>query len=392
MISYKKAVIEILSNCKPKTITLPISKAINCIAAKNVFSKRDNPSFDNSLLDGFAVKSTDVQKNKVLTIAGKISAGEKKKIKYKKNSCYQIATGCPIQLPFDSMIPYEQVIIKNKKNIQVKMLVKKFQNVRKKSSDFKKNSLILKKGTQIQASTLLAAKTLGISKIEVYSKPKIILFCSGDEISDNPSHINKTINGISEYLESFKNKYNYDFEYLGVVKDSKKDLKKVYNKIKKNKLKNTIFISTGGVSMGHKDFIPSALKKNKYKIIFHKMNMKPGRPTLFARKKDNFYFGLPGNPIATIVGFHFLIVPLIKKLQSKKISWNTGVLSNSQIKKSDMALLLRGKRKNRNIKILPGQESYKISTLLKANCWVLLDQNNSFIKRGSKVKYISYEN
>jgi len=256
----------------------------------------------------------------------------------------------------------------------------------------KKNSLIFKKGTQIQASTLLAAKTLGISKIEVYSKPKIILFCSGDEISDNPSHINKTINGISEYLESFKNKYNYDFEYLGVVKDSKKDLKKVYNKIKKNKLKNTIFISTGGVSMGHKDFIPSALKKNKYKIIFHKMNMKPGRPTLFARKKDNFYFGLPGNPIATIVGFHFLIVPLIKKLQSKKISWNTGVLSNSQIKKSDMALLLRGKRKNRNIKILPGQESYKISTLLKANCWVLLDQNNSFIKRGSKVKYISYEN
>jgi len=392
MISYKNAVKEILSSCRPKTITLPISKAINYIASKNVFSKRDNPSFDNSLLDGFAVKSTDVKKNKILVIVGKVSAGEKKKIKYKKNSCYQIATGCSIQSPYDSMIPYEQVIIKNKKNIQVKVLIKKSQNIRKKNSDFKKNSLIFKKGTQIQASTLLAAKTLGISKIEVYSKPKIILFCSGDEISDNPSHINKTINGISEYLESFKNKYNYDFEYLGVVKDSKKDLKKVYNKIKKNKLKNTIFISTGGVSMGHKDFIPSALKKNKYKIIVNKMNMKPGRPTLFARKKDNFYFGLPGNPIATIVGFHFLIVPLIKKLQSKKISWNTGVLSNSQIKKSDVALLLRGKRKNRNIKILPGQESYKISTLLKANCWVLLDQNNSFIKRGSKVKYISYEN
>ena len=67
-----------------------------------------------------------------------------------------------------------------------------------------------------------------------------------------------------------------------------------------------IIISTGGVSAGHKDFIPQVLKKkNKFKVIFHKILMKPGRPTLFAIKKSSYYFGLPGNPISTIVGFHF---------------------------------------------------------------------------------------
>ena len=120
--------------------------------------------------------------------------------------------------------------------------------------------------------------------------------------------------------------------------------------------------------------------------------MRPGRPTLFARRKSNFYFGLPGNPISTIVGFHFLIIPLVKKLQNDKIKWRSALLLNSQMKQSNMTLFLRGVKKDKYIKILPGQESYKISTLIKANCWVLLNQNYSFIRKGTTIKYLDYEN
>jgi molybdopterin molybdotransferase len=391
MLTYQQAVSKIITYAKPKIIEISISHALHYVAAENIYSKKSNPNFDNSLLDGYAAKSSDIKKNKKLRIIAKLSAGENKKIPYTKNACFQVATGCPIQKPYDCMIPYEQVD-REGNFILCKKSIRPYENIRKAGSDYKKKSLILPKGSKINASQLLAVKTLGITKIKVFAKPTIVLFCSGDEISDNPSATNKTINGISEYFNSFKDTYNYNFIYLGIVKDKAKDLQKIYNQLKKNKKENVIFVSTGGVSMGHKDFIPSMLTKYNYKIIFHRMNMKPGRPTLFARKNSSFYFGLPGNPISTIVGFHFLIMPLVHKLQNLSFQWKTGILNNNQSKNKKMSLFLRGSVMDKKINILPGQESYKISTLVKANCWVLLDQNKSLVKKGSNVKYINYEN
>ena len=391
MLTYQQAVSKIIIFAKPKIIKISISESLHYVVAENLYSKKSNPSFDNSLLDGYAAKSSDIKKNKKLNIIAKLSAGENKKIPYKKNACFQVATGCPVQKPYDCMIPYEQVD-REGKFILCKKSIRPYENIRKAGSDYKKKSLILRKGTKISASQLLAAKTLGISNVKVFAKPTVILFCSGDEISDNPNVADKTINGISEYFNSFKEQYNYNFIYLGIVKDKAKDLKKIYNALKKNKKENVIFVSTGGVSMGHKDFIPSMLKKYDYKIIFHRMNMKPGRPTLFARRNSSFYFGLPGNPISTIVGFHFLIMPLVLKLQNIQFKWKIGILNTNQIKNKKMSLFLRGSVMNKKINILPGQESYKISTLVNANCWVLLDQNKSLVKKGSNVKYINYEN
>jgi molybdopterin molybdotransferase len=382
MLTYQQAVSKIITYAKPKIIEISISHALHYVAAENIYSKKSNPNFDNSLLDGYAAKSSDIKKNKKLRIIAKLSAGENKKIPYTKNACFQVATGCPIQKPYNCMIPYEQVD-REGNFILCKKSIRPYENIRKAG---------LPKGSKINSSQLLAAKTLGITKIKVFAKPTIVLFCSGDEISDNPSATDKTINGISEYFNSFKDTYNYNFIYLGIVRDKAKDLQKIYNQLKKNKKENVIFVSTGGVSMGHKDFIPSMLTKYNYKIIFHRMNMKPGRPTLFARKNSSFYFGLPGNPISTIVGFHFLIIPLVHKLQNISFQWKTGILNNNQSKNKKMSLFLRGSVMDKKINILPGQESYKISTLVKANCWVLLDQNKSLVKKGSNVKYINYEN
>ena len=236
MLNYQQAVSKIIIFAKPKIIQISISEALHYVVAENLYSKKSNPSFDNSLLDGYAAKSSDIKKNKKLNIIAKLSAGENKKIPYKKNACFQVATGCPVQKPYDCMIPYEQVD-REGKFILCKKSIQPYENIRKAGSDYKKKSLILRKGTKISASQLLAAKTLGISKVKVFAKPTVILFCSGDEISDNPNLNNKTINGISEYFNSFKEQYNYNFIYLGIVKDKAKDLKKIYNALKKIKKK-----------------------------------------------------------------------------------------------------------------------------------------------------------
>ena len=391
MLNYHQAVQKVIATAKKQIIQIPITEALNFTLAKSIYAKKDNPSFNNSLLDGYAAKSTDVQKNKLLKIIGSISAGSLKKIPYKKDSCIQIATGCPIIEPYDCMIPYEQ-IEKSGSYISSKVNIRRFDNVRKQGTDYKKNSLIIAKGKIVCAQDILAAKTLGITKVDVYAKPNIVLFCSGDEITENSNSANKIITAMSEYFESYKHQYHFNFAYLGIVKDNRKDLKKIYNQISKVR-GNTIFISTGGVSAGHKDFIPTMLKKNKYKILFHKILMQPGRPTLFATKGNNYYFGLPGNPISGIVGFHFLIHPLLQSIQNKNTQvWKLGSISHAYKKNKKLTQFIRAKVTNGKITILPGQESYKRSTLVKANCWLMLDQTKSLIKKGEQVKYLSYEN
>ena len=113
------------------------------------------------------------------------------------------------------------------------------------------------------------------------------MFCSGDEISDKIVFNDKVINSIPEYINSYKEVYNFNFKYLGIVKDNKNSINKVFSKIKN--LNNTIIVSTGGVSAGHKDYFPKFLRQKKYKILFHRIGMQPGRPTLFATKNNNYY-------------------------------------------------------------------------------------------------------
>ena len=120
--------------------------------------------------------------------------------------------------------------------------------------------------------------------------------------------------------------------------------------------------------------------------------MQPGRPTLFATKSNNYYFGLPGNPISSIVGFHFLIIPLILSMQNIKIKMKSHKISHNYKKNPNLTELRRGLITKSGIKIIPDQESYKLNSLVKANCWLLLDQKSNFIKKGEKIKYIDYEN
>ena len=117
------------------------------------------------------------------------------------------------------------------------------------------------------------------------------------------------------------------------------------------------------MSAGHKDYFPKFLKSQNFNILFHKIKMQPGRPTLFAKRKSNYYFGLPGNPISTITGFHFLIAPMILAMQNQKIIFDQANLLHSYAKNPKLTQLRRGFIINKGIQILPDQESYKINTI-----------------------------
>ena len=390
------------SNIKISNELIKSIDSINRICSENIYSNYNYPSADNSSLDGFAINSRDTKgistkKFKKFKIIGSISAGSKPFKKFlKKNQAVEIMTGGILPRGANSIIPFEKCsLIKGKKNnyILIKQNFKKFENVRFKGSDYKKKDLLIKKNTLIKSNHIMAFKILGVGSIKVKKKINIVYFSSGNEVSEE-NHISywKIRNSNHHYLKSLKNNFLFDFKNLGILKDY--DEKKFYNKLHKIlKSKTDIIITSGGVSKGKFDYIPSVIKKFNLSNYFKDVALRPGKPILFAKikGKQKVIFGLPGNPMSSAACFRFFVIPYIAHIlgqtREKPIR---GVLKNSFIKKKKFTRFAKSKlstTKNGKIlvEILKGQESFRIKSFVNSNIWTLLPAGKSKFKKGETV-------
>ena len=404
MISYKHSK-KILKNSKIilKDELVKSSKCINRIAADNVFSKTNNPSGNNAAFDGFAINSKDTKnlnkkKGKLFKIIGIVAAGDKPiKKRNQKFQTIEIMTGGLLPKGFDTIIPIEQIVFhpnqKNPKFIFVNKKIKKHQHVRIEGSDFKKNDLLIKKGSILQPNHILALKSLGISKIKVKKIPRILFFSTGNEIS-NMEKIPKwkVRNSNSHYIQSLNENFLFNFVNGGILRD--KDELIFEKKIKKMLNSNIdIIITSGAVSAGKFDYVPGVIKKFKLTSYFKSVNIRPGKPILFAKfkGKEKAIFGLPGNPISSAACFRFFVYPYLQYIfgidEEKPIK---AVLKNYFIKKLNFTRFIKSKinsTKNGKleVKILKGQESFRIQSFTKSNIWTLLPSGKSRFKKGDIV-------
>ena len=402
MISYKQSR-KILKDSKIiiKDEIVKSSNCINRVAAENILSKSNNPLENNAAFDGFAVNSKDTKnlkkKGKLFKIIGVVSAGDKpsKKIN-KKFQTIEIMTGGILPRGFDTIIPIEKIIFYPKKNpkfIFVNKKIKKHQHVRIKGSDFKRNDLLVKKGTILQSNHILALKTLGISKVKVKKIPRILFFSTGNEITNKekiPSW--KVRNSNSHYIESLKENFLFNYSNGGILRD--KD-KLIFEKKIKQMLNSNIdiIVTSGAVSAGKFDYVPSVVKRFKLSNYFKGVAIRPGKPVLFAkiRGKEKAIFGLPGNPISSAACFRFFVFPYIENLLgiSEEKPFRA-VLKNKFLKKINFTRFAKSKintTKNGNVEveILKGQESFRIQSFIKSNIWTLLPSGKSKFKKGSIV-------
>ena len=211
-------------------------------------------------------------------------------------------TGALVPKGFDTIVPIEKIVFdSNKKYIIINNKIKKNQHLRYAGSDYKKKDLVIKKGTIIQPSHILAFKTLGIVNIKVKKKPNILFFSTGNEISNNKNIANwKVRNSNSFYIKSLSNNLLFNFVDGGILRDKDEKLFKKYIK-KSFKSKIDIIITSGAVSAGKHDFVPSIVKKFNLSNFFKGVFIRPGKPILFAKLKglEKAIFGLPGNPISS---------------------------------------------------------------------------------------------
>ena len=405
MINYKEAKkILIKSKIKIKDEIINSSKSLNRINVLDIYSAVNYPAGTNAAFDGFAINSKDTSKlnknnSQNFKILKTISAGDNPSLKKtNKFEAVEVMTGALIPKNFDTIIPIEKIVFnKNKKYILISEKIKKNQHIRYAGSDYKKKDIIIKKGTIIQPSHILAFKTLGVETIQVKKKPNILFFSTGNEISNNKIIAHwKVRNSNSHYIKSLSNNFLFNYIDGGILRD--KDEQFFKKQIEKNiKSKIDIIITSGAVSAGKYDFIPSVVKKFNLSNFFKGVAIRPGKPVLFAKfqKAEKVIFGLPGNPISSSACFRFFVYPYLQNIlgidNEKPFK---AKLKNSFSKRKNFTRFLKARLTSTKdgkleIEVLKGQESFRIKSFVESNVWGLFDYGQSNFKKGDLIECYS---
>jgi len=405
MIEYKKAQkILTKSKIKIKDELISITKSLNRVSTKDVFSPNNYPAANNAAFDGYAInyketKWLNKKNKKKFLILRTIAAGDNPKIsKIKKYSTVEIMTGGLIPKNFNTVIPIEKINYYPNKNkpkfIIIDKKILKNEHVRFAGSDYKKGEKVISRGEIINSSHILAFKSLGIEKILVKKKPLIIFYSTGNEISEKKNIPKwKVRNSNNHYIKSLSKNSFFDIVHGGILRDKDDNLFKKL--IKKNfKSKYDIIITNGAVSAGKFDFVPRIIKNFGLSNYFKGVAIRPGKPILFAkfRNKNQSFFGLPGNPISSAACFRFFVYPYLRLILNMKNEIPFKIkLKNSYSKKRNFTRFLKSKivvskKGFFEVEVLKGQESFKIKSFIEANTWSLFRSGKSSFKKGELIE------
>lgn len=391
MITYKEA-LAIIHNVGAerslKDECVCVGDIVGRICAEDIIASIANQPFDNSAMDGFAVKAQDlvsVDKPTALEIIAHIAAGDPLFFKeLKSGQCYEIMTGAPLPPGCDTVVPVEQTKTGPGKKILFYSIPQKGDHIRNKGEDFSKGDLVLEKGTPLTVGHILVLTTFGINQVKVKKRPKISLISTGKELvddTDSPLHPGQIYNASKPYLKASLSALGNVYVEGNISDDPEAFKEKLLNMIK---ARIDVGLSTGAVSVGVHDFVPSILKEIGAEILFHKVAIRPGKPILFAKLPNNgpLYIGLPGNPVSTAVGLRFFVQPLLRALQGLppevpqyavlKKPYNKGKQS---LRFFVRATLTHTNKALQEINIEENQQSFKVRPFVHTNVWAVIPEN-----------------
>jgi molybdopterin molybdotransferase len=343
MLSVKDAETIIFNHVRPLNQehdleVVDLLTAFHRILATPVISSLDFPHWDNSAMDGFAVRYEDVQNSNsenptILEVVEEIPAGYEPKITIKKGQAARIFTGAIIPKGADTIIMQEKT---NLRENQVFILAtpQPQEFIRKQGDFYQAGTELLPAGISLNPAEIAILAAAQLPKISVFRRLRVAIFSSGDELV-TPEQTLKPgqIVDYNQYaLAALVRNLGAKVLTLGIVKDNPSDLTETINYAINN---SDIVLSSGGVSVGDYDYIDNILASLGAEIHFRAVQMRPGKPLTFATFPNSLYFGLPGNPVSALVTFWRFVEPTIKKLSGITQGWESKFLkvkSHSELK------------------------------------------------------------
>ncbi len=314
-ISFKEASELIMGEAnriKLQSEVIDLYQSLNRVVYNDIKAKISNPQWDNSAMDGFAVRVDDLKQiPATLRIIETIFAGDKPEAKLKKGEAAGIMTGAQIPEGADAVVPVEYTNVEGN-FVKIMKKVEKEENIRKSGEDYKKGELLVKKGSKLNPAQIGLIASTGIGKLKVFRNPEVAIIVTGTELTDYKKNLKEgkiyDSNSYSLYAQVLLE--NCKPFLIKLVKDDKRAIK---NSIVRA-LKKDVLIVSGGISMGKADYVKEVLSDLKGRFIFSKVRQRPGNPFTFLKLNGKPVFLLPGNPVSTEVCFEIYVRPFLQKI------------------------------------------------------------------------------
>jgi len=386
-ISIEKAVDLIYENTPKKHLKiLPIESVLDMVLAEDIVATHNLPPYDNSAMDGYAVKLSSAKK--LVRVTHTIFAGDDYKEELECGFGIKIMTGAKIPFGTECIVPIENVEVKNDGVILPDDLELN-RHVRFAGEDIKSGVTLLKAGQKLHAHHITLLASQGISHIKVYKKPKIAIFASGNELKMHFESVEsyQLYNTNTPTFYSRAIELGCEVEFIGTAHDTLED---IHAHIK-SALDCDLVITSGGVSVGDADFTKEAFGAFGYDIKFDKIEIKPGKPTTFGLIGSTCILNLPGNPLAAALNFELFgqsIILAMSGATNKYLNTITTKMANDYKLKQGRRTLVPGFFDGSSFtpykKFAPGM----ISPLAESNSYIIIDENCGFIAKESVVKII----
>lgn len=372
--------------------SLPLVQAFGRITARDVVSPLDVPGFDNSAMDGYAVRLSDIATDAPLMVAGKAFAGQPYHGEWPAGSCIRIMTGAPVPAGCDAVVMQEQTE-QTDAGVRFTAPVKAGQNIRRRGEDIANGAVVFPAGTRLTVAELPVLASLGIPEVEVVRKVRVALFSTGDELQlpGQPLGDGQIYDTNRLAVHLMLEQLGCEVINLGIIRDDPEELRQTFIKADSEA---DVVISSGGVSVGEADYTKTILDELG-EIGFWKLAIKPGKPFAFGKLSDSWFCGLPGNPVSAALTFYQLVQPLLAKLSGFTGSTQAPrlrVRAASRLKKSpgrldfQRGILQRDANGELTVSTTGHQGSHIFSSFSQGNCFIVLERERGHVEAGEWVE------
>ena len=395
MITVEQAISEIMHRLPiGRPVHCPLDESVGLILSEDIQSDIDSPPYDKSLVDGYAVIASDIQTNTRLEILEEVMAGQTPTQTLRPGTAIEIMTGAPLPAGADAVVMVEQTTREDSVVWIQQDTIAPETNVMRQATSLSKGQTVLAKGTLIRPIEIGILAEIGCPNVPVYQRPTLSVISTGDELV-NASEIpegGKIRNSNGPLLSALGNACGAQARSLGIGLDNFEAL----SELVEQGLEADILVLSGGVSAGVKDLVPGVLAHHQVMQVFHKVQLKPGKPIWFGIAKSQtqttLVFGLPGNPVSSLVCFLLFVAPAIYKLlgsQRNALVSRTARLTDDFTQRGDRPTYFPACLTEQDgvhyVTTLAWKGSADQNTLSQANGLAFFEAGEQFFTKGSEI-------
>jgi molybdopterin molybdotransferase len=290
-----------------------LEQSLGRVLAEDVRANRDLPPYDVSAMDGYAVRSADLKNSPVtLAIIEDIRAGDMPTKTLLAGQCARIMTGAPVPQGADAVIRVEDTQALSESKVQINVTVKPSNDIRPMGEGMRNGDVVLTAGTEITPGVTGVLATVKAAQVQVYRLPRVAILSTGNELEDidDPVDPNKIPNSNSYALMAQVQALGMESALLGIARDDPAELAEYLQR----GLKFDVLLVSGGTSIGVHDYVRPIIESLGVQMKFWRVAMKPGHPVAFGIAAHTRFFGLPGNPVSSMVCFEQFVAPALRRM------------------------------------------------------------------------------